>query len=168
MTFEIKNRVSESKLISIDFNDFITDFLFENFDIKTWLKDGLVLIEKDFREKVKEFDWTSLKGKKISIICSNSAIIPDWAFMLVSSELTKVGVNNFIGDKQSYKEYLINEKITNFDLDSVSNKPVIIKGCADEKFNKFIYSQLIQKIQGVVSSIMYGEACSSVPIFKKK
>ena len=65
-------------------------------------------------------------------------------------------------------EYLINEKITNFDLDSVSNKPIIIKGCADEKFNKFIYSQLIQKIQGVVSSIMYGEACSSVPIFKKK
>ena len=63
---------------------------------------------------------------------------------------------------------MINEKITNFDLDSVSNKPIIIKGCADEQFNKFIYSQLIQKIQGVVSSIMYGEACSSVPIFKKK
>ena len=88
--------------------------------------------------------------------------------MLVSSELTKAGVDNFIGDEQSYKEYLINEKITNFDLNSVSNKPVIIKGCADEQFNKFIYSQLIQKIQGVVSSIMYGEACSSVPIFKKK
>ena len=77
-------------------------------------------------------------------------------------------VDNFIGDERSYKEYLINEKITNFDLDSVSNKPIIIKGCADEQFNKFIYSQLIQKIQGVVSSIMYGEACSSVPIFKKK
>ena len=168
MTFEIKNRVSESKLITIDFNDFIIDFSFENFDIKPWLKDGLVLIEKDFREKVKRFNWSNLIGKKVSIICSNSAIIPDWAFMLVSSELTKAGVDNFIGDEQSYKEYLINEKITNFDLDSVSNKPVIIKGCADEQFNKFIYSQLIQKIQGVVSSIMYGEACSSVPIFKKK
>ena len=82
--------------------------------------------------------------------------------------MTKAGVDNFIGDEKSHKEYLINEKITNFDLDSVSNKPVIIKGCADEQFNKFIYSQLIQKIQGVVSSIMYGEACSSVPIFKKK
>ena len=68
MTFEIKNRVSESKLVTIDFNDFITDFSFENFDIKPWLEDGLVLIEKDFREKVKGFDWNSLKGKKISII----------------------------------------------------------------------------------------------------
>ena len=68
MTFEIKNRVSESKLITIDFNDFIVDFSFENFDIKQWLKDDLVLIEKDFRGKVKGFDWTSLKGKKISII----------------------------------------------------------------------------------------------------
>ena len=67
-----------------------------------------------------------------------------------------------------FPDGIINEHISNFDLDSVSNKPVIIKGCADEKFNKFIYSQLIQKIQGVVSSIMYGEACSSVPIFKKK
>ena len=87
--------------------------------------------------------------------------------MLISSELTKCGIKNFIGNIKSYKEYLINHKINDFDLGSVKNKPVIIKGCSDDEFSKFIYSQLIQKVQGVVSSIMFGEACSAVPIFKK-
>ena len=88
--------------------------------------------------------------------------------MLVSSELTKSGIENFIGNIKSYKEYLINLKINDLDLSLVKNKPVIIKGCSDDKFSKFIYSQLIQKVQGVVSSIMFGEACSAVPIFKKQ
>ena len=168
MKYEIKNRVSESKLVTIDFYDFLKDLSIEEFDIKPWLKDDLVLIEKDFRKNVSNFNWSLLKGKNISIICSNSAIIPDLAFMLVSSELTRSGIENFIGNIKSYKEHLINLKINDFDLNSIANKPVIIKGCSDDKFSKFIYSQLIQKIQGVVSSIMFGEACSSVPIFKKK
>ena len=168
MKYEIKNRVSESKLVTIDFNDFLTDLYIEEFDIKPWLKDDLILIEKEFRKNVRNFNWSLLKGKNISIICSNSAIIPDWAFMLVSSELTKCGIENFIGNIKSYKEYLINHKINDLDLSSVLNKPVIIKGCSDDEFSKFIYSQLIQKIQGVVSSIMFGEACSAVPIFKKQ
>ena len=102
MKYEIKNRVSESKLITIDFNDFLTGLYIEEFDIKPWLKDDLILIEKEFRKNVRNFNWSLLKGKNISIICSNSAIIPDWAFMLVSSELTKCGIKNFIGNIKTF------------------------------------------------------------------
>tara|TARA_B100000886_G_scaffold213494_1_gene147972 strand:- start:9906 stop:10412 length:507 start_codon:yes stop_codon:yes gene_type:complete len=168
MTFEIKNRVAESRLVTIDFNDFLIDLSFKNFDIKCWLKDELILIEKDFRKNILEYDWSVHKGENVCIICSNSAIIPDWAYMLVSSNLTSHGIKNFIGNKHLFKQHLIVQSINSIDLDFYKNKPVIIKGCSDEKYNKFIYSHLIQKIQGVVKRIMYGEACSSVPIFKKK
>ena len=137
------------------------------FDIKCWLKDDLILVEKDFRKKVSSFDWSSYNGKNVAIQCSNDAIIPHWAFMLVSSELKNINIKNFIGSVNDYENFLITEKINNINLAIYQDKPVIIKGCSEKKFKEFLYSVLIEKIQPVAKKIMFGEACSSVPIFKR-
>ena len=97
MSFEIENRVSKSPIQSIDLSDFLVNKEFDTFDIRNWLKDDLILIEKDFRNHVKSFDWSIYKNKLVSIRCSTDAIIPDWAFMLISSELNKINIKNFIG-----------------------------------------------------------------------
>ena len=113
------------------------------------------------------FDWSTYKGKNVVIQCSNDAIIPHWAFMLVSSELKKINIKNFIGSVNDYENFLITEKINNINLAIYEDKPVIIKGCSEKKFKEFLYSVLIEKIQPVAKKIMFGEACSSVPIFKR-
>ena len=168
MNYEIKNKISKSPIKTIDLEDFIADINIVVFDLKNWLKDDLILIEKDFREKVGSFDWLSYNGKKVAIQCSNDAIIPHWAYMLVSSELKNLNIKNFIGTVNDYENFLITEKINNINLSIYQDKPVIIKGCSGKKFKKYLYSVLIEKIQPVAKRIMFGEACSSVPIFKRK
>ena len=167
MNYEIENRVSKSPIKTIDLEDFIGDIDIVVFDIKCWLKDDLILVEKDFREKVSSFDWSRYNGKNVAIQCSNDAIIPHWAFMLVSSELKNINIKNFIGSVNDYENFLITEKINNINLAIFQDKPVIIKGCSEKKFKEFLYSVLIEKIQPVAKKIMFGEACSSVPIFKR-
>jgi len=168
MNYEIKNKISKSPIKTIDLEDFIADINIVVFDLKNWLKDDLILIEKDFREKVGSFDWLSYNGKKVAIQCSNDAIIPHWAYMLVSSELKNLNIKNFIGTVNDYENFLITEKINNINLSIYQDKPVIIKGCSGKKFKEYQYSVLIEKIQPVAKRIMFGEACSSVPIFKRK
>ncbi len=168
MNYEIKNKISRSPIKTIDLEDFIADINIVVFDLKNWLKDDLILIEKDFREKVSSFDWLSYNGKKVAIQCSNDAIIPHWAYMLVSSELKNLNIKNFIGTVNDYENFLITEKINNINLSIYQDKPVIIKGCSGKKFKEYQYSVLIEKIQPVAKRIMFGEACSSVPIFKRK
>ncbi len=168
MNYEIKNKISRSPIKTIDLEDFIADINIVVFDLKNWLKDDLILIEKDFREKVGSFDWLSYNGKKVAIQCSNDAIIPHWAYMLVSSELKNLNIKNFIGTVNDYENFLITEKINNINLSIYQDKPVIIKGCSGKKFKEYQYSVLIEKIQPVAKRIMFGEACSSVPIFKRK
>ena len=113
MNYEIENRVSKSPIKTIDLEDFIGDINIIVFDIKSWLKDDLILVEKDFREKVSSFDWSRYNGKNVAIQCSNDAIIPHWAYMLVSSELKKINIKNFIGSINDYENFLITEKINN-------------------------------------------------------
>ena len=96
MNYEIENRVSKSPIKTIDLEDFIGDIDIVVFDIKCWLKDDLILVEKDFREKVSSFDWSRYNGKSVAIQYSNDAIIPHWAFMLVSSELKNINIKNFM------------------------------------------------------------------------
>jgi len=168
MNYEIKNKISKSPIKTIDLEDFIADINIVVFDLKNWLKDDLILIEKDFREKVGSFDWLSYNGKQVAIQCSNDAIIPHWAYMLVSSELKNLNIKNFIGTVNDYENFLITEKINNINLSIYQDKPVIIKGCSGKKFKEYQYSVLIEKIQPVAKRIMFGEACSSVPIFKRK
>ena len=168
MDYKIINRVSKSKIMTIDFNDFLADNNFEVIDLKNWLKDEFILIETDFREKIKSFNWEVLKEKVVLIQCSNDAIIPHWAYLLISSKLTEYEIKNFIGNQNEFKNYQIIDGIKNLDEKLFIDKPVIIKGCSDISDNNYFYSLIIEKLQPIVKSIMFGEACSAVPVFKKK
>jgi len=167
MSKEIINRVTNSKLETIDLESFISDNQRVTFDLKKWLKNDLVLIEKDFRENLQNHDWKQYKNNFLSIVCSNDAIIPDWAFLLVSSYLKKDEIKHVIGSLELLENILINETINNYDFSNYKNKAVIIKGCSNKFIPKSSYSILIDKLQPVVKSIMFGEACSSVPVYKK-
>ena len=105
MDYKIINRVSKSKIAVIDFNDFLDDINFEIIDLKNWLKDEFILIESDFREKIKSFNWEDLKDQTVLIQCSNDAIIPHWAYLLISSKLTEFKIKNFIGNQNEFKNW---------------------------------------------------------------
>ena len=168
MDYKIINRVSKSKIMTIDFNDFLGHTIFEVIDLKNWLKDEFILIESDFREKIKSFNWEVLKEKTVLIQCSNDAIIPHWAYLLISSKLTEFEIKNFIGNQNEFKNYQIIDGIKNLDEKLFIDKPVIIKGCSDISDNNYFYSLIIEKLQPIAKSIMFGEACSAVPVFKRK
>tara|TARA_B100000965_G_C19206932_1_gene589880 strand:- start:88 stop:600 length:513 start_codon:yes stop_codon:yes gene_type:complete len=167
MEKEIINRISKSKLVSIDIDEILRDFEVVTFDLKKYLKNDLVLIEKDFRDVMKKHKWKQYVGKKISIICSNSAIVPDWAFMLVSSYLKKNKIDNYIADEDQIKNIVLFESLNNLDLSLYINKVIVIKGCSKRNIPKYAYSILIDRLQPIAKKIMFGEACSSVPIYKK-
>ena len=154
--------------MTIDFNDFLSDTNFEIIDLKNWLKDEFILVESDFREKIKNFNWEVLKEKTVLIQCSNDAIIPHWAYLLISSKLTEFEIKNFIGNQNEFKNYQIIDGIKNLDEKLFIDKPVIIKGCSDISDNNYFYSLIIEKLQPIAKSIMFGEACSAVPVFKRK
>ena len=168
MSYEIKNRVSESSLITIDFDEFINEKKIIVFDLKMWLKDELILIEKDFRNSVNNHNWKDYNEHLVLIQCSNNAIIPHWAYLLISSKLKENGINNFIGSEDDYNNYSIINSINNIDLDEFKEKSVIVKGCSNYANKNYYYSLIVDKIQNEVKSLMFGEACSSVPIFKRK
>ena len=167
MEKEIINRISKSKLVTIDIDEILSDFEVVTFDLKKYLKNDLVLIEKDFRDVMKKHKWKQYVGKKISIICSNSAIVPDWAFMLVSSYLKKNKIDNYIADEDQIKNIVLFESLNNLDLSLYTNKVIVIKGCSKRNIPKYVYSILIDRLQPIAKKIMFGEACSSVPIYKK-
>ena len=167
MKKEIINKVSKIPIHNIDVGSFIPKNTRVVFDIKQWLKNDLILIEKEFRNKIKEFNWEIYSDKLVSIQCSNDAIIPDWAFILISSKLKEHNIINFIGSIESMEEYLIYNSISKHDFSTYENKTVIIQGCSNESIPKSCYSLLIEKLQPIVKKILFGEACSSVAIFKK-
>jgi len=168
MSYEIKNRVAESSLVTIDFDEFINQKKIIVFDLKMWLKDELILIEKDFRNNVNNHNWKNYTDHLVLIQCSNNAIIPHWAYLLISSKLKANGIKNFIGSEEEYNNYSIINSINNIDLDEFKEKSVIVKGCSNYANKNYYYSLIVDKIQNEVKSLMFGEACSSVPIFKRK
>ena len=168
MSYEIKNRVAESSLVTIDFDEFINQKKIIVFDLKMWLKDELILIEKDFRNSVNNHNWKDYNEHLVLIQCSNNAIIPHWAYLLISSKLKENGIKNFIGSEEDYKNYSIINSIHNIDLNEFKEKSVIVKGCSNYANKNYYYSLIVDKIQNEVKSLMFGEACSSVPIYKRK
>jgi hypothetical protein len=167
---EITNKIAESGLISLDLADFKADLSkIKEFDIASCLWQGLVLKEKDFREFVKEFDWQTFKNQHVYVICSADAIVPTWAYMLVASKLEEVVDSYLIGTKTELEKQIIKVNISNFDLDlpQYSSKKYIIKGCSEITDPAFAMTELMKKIQPSAQSIMYGEPCSTVPIYKK-
>ena len=167
MKKEIINKVENSSLKTIDLDLLVPKTTRVIFDIKNWLKNDLILIEKDFRELIKNHNWNQYLGKYVSIQCSNNAIIPDWAFLLVSKSLKELEIENFIGSLYVMEHIIMKKTIDKLNLSSFKNKSIIIKGCSRKSIPKASYSFLIDRLQPIAKKIMFGEACSSVPIFKK-
>ena len=164
---EIRNKVKESGLVQLDLADYKPTLQLVGIDLATQLWQGLVLKEKDFRDWIKTHNWTQYQGKAVFIFCSTDAIIPTWAFMLVTSALEKENVYSQVGSEIELAKALIQEAICSINIDEIKDQRVIIKGCADIPDPAFAMSYLVRLLQPNVKSIMYGEPCSTVPIFKK-
>lgn len=166
-TSEIINRVANSALITIDLEDYYPKGTRVCFDIKGWLYEGLVLREKEFRSFINTHDWTVYENQFVALHCSTDAIIPGWAFMLIRLQLSGIAKQVVVGDLETLETALYQIIINDLDLSFCNNKPVIVKGCSNKPVPKNAYLFLINKLQPIAKSIMYGEACSSVPLFKK-
>jgi hypothetical protein len=165
----IRNKVKESGLISLDLASFKPDnSKIIGIDIADQLWKRLVLKEKMFREFIDNNDWNLYKDKFVYIYCSEDAIVPTWAYMLVSSKLSGIAKMVVVGSNDELEKNLIINSIEALNLDDYVDGRIIIKGCADIVSPEFAMSNLIQKLQPVAKSIMYGEPCSTVPIFKRK
>ena len=168
MADEIINRVAQSKLVVIDLEDFYPQGKRVLFDIKDWLYEGLVLREKDFRKHVADHDWSQYENQYVALICSTDAIVPAWAYMLITIELSSYSKKSIIGDLNTLETSIYQNIINDLDLDSYQDKPIIIKGCSNKPVPDNAYVLLAEILKPVAKSIMYGEACSSVPLFKRK
>ena len=163
---EIINKIKKSKLVSIDLEDFYPIGERISFDIKNWLFEENVLIEKEFRAHVKNHDWSKYKDAFVALHCSADAIIPSWAYLLISVNLSPYTHRIVVGDFKTIETVLFNEIISNLDIEVYRDKHVLIKGCSDKPIPETAYVQLAQRLVHVATSVMYGEACSSVPLFK--
>lgn len=168
MEEEIINRVANSKLKTFDLEEIYPEGKRVLFDIKDWLFQELILKEKDFRVSVKNHDWSQYKNCFVAVTCSVDAIIPSWAFMLVASELTQHASKVVIGNLELLETAIYQELISFLNFKDFADKPVIIKGCADKPIPNSAYAFLIEKLQPIAKSIMFGEACSTVPLYKSK
>lgn len=169
MTDEIRNKVQESGLVNLDLAKFKADqALISEIDIADQLWQGLILKEKDFRNFIKEHDWSQYTGKYVFIHCTADAIVPTWAYMLVASCLTGISKAFTVGSKGDLEKIIIQENIAALDLNQFENKRYIIKGCSDISCPEFAMSELVKKLQPTAKSIMYGEPCSTVPVYKAK
>lgn len=168
MADEIINRVKESGLISMDLANFKPNQQIHEIDISEQLWQGLVLKEKDFRAWIKEHDWASYTDHAVFIHCSTDAIIPTWAFMLIGSKLHENNADYIVGSRTDLEKSLILKRIQSEPLDEYKDGRIIIKGCSDIASPEFAMVELIRHLQPVAKSIMYGEPCSTVPVFKKR
>ena len=167
MSKEIVNRVQKSGIITIDMDDIELPKKILELDIKCWLSEGLFLKEKEYRTSVLNHDWSKYDNSYVYVHCSSDAIIPTWAFMLVSSQLENYTNKVTIGTKDKFYERYFEYAIDKIDFNIYKDKPVIIKGCSDEKIPLSAYHLITTKLKPIAKSIMYGEACSAVPVYKK-
>lgn len=165
---EIVNRVAQSKLLTFDLEDYYPAGERVLLDIKEWLYEEIILKEKDFRAHVGNHDWEQYKNVFVALCCSSEAIIPGWAYMLVSTKLQPYAKKVVLGSLEDLETTLFQAIIEDLDISDFKDKPVIIKGCSNKPVPPNAYLWATIKLQAVAKSIMYGEACSSVPLFKRK
>ena len=168
MANEIINRVTNSKLKVIDLEDYYPDGKRILFDIKDWLLEGLVLREKDFRISVAEHDWSQYQSCYVALHCSTDAIVPDWAYMLISMKLQEFSKLTVIGSLEQLESIIYTSIISQLDLAIYKDMPVIIKGCSHKPVPTNALVLISQRLKPIAKSIMFGEACSSVPLYKRK
>ena len=168
MSDSLINKVAESGLISIDLASFLPNNTVVVFDIKPYLFMELILKEKEFRASLAEIDWKEYQDKIVGIHCSADAIIPMWANMLVASNLSNTAKAIHFGDENKVREQILLQEISLINATDYTDQRVVIKGCGDTPIGESAYIAITQKLRPVVKSIMYGEPCSTVPVYKKK
>lgn len=169
MSDVIVNKVAESGLVSLDLQDFLPrEETLAFFDLKDFLFMGLILKEKDFRTSLQTFDWAPFAAKQVAVFCSADAIVPAWAYMLVGTYLEPVAGSVFLGDGDALRKHLLLGAIDTLPPADYVDKRIVIKGCGDTTIPPDAYLNITLKLRPVAKSIMYGEPCSTVPVFKKR
>lgn len=164
----IVNRVAQSGLISLDPADLFPAGERVVYDIKENLFQGLILREKDFREFVKGHDWSQYQGKHVALICTADAIVPTWAYMLLANKLQPFAETVVFGDLETLEAVLFDRAINSVDFEKYRDQRVVVKGCGEIPVPVSAYAELTYRLSKVAKSIMYGEPCSTVPIYKRK
>ncbi len=166
MAEEIINRVANSKLVTLDLEDFYPEGNRVVFDIKDWLFEEIILKEKDFRAFVNEHNWIQYQDNYVALTCSTDAIIPSWAFLLIATKLSPFAKKVVVGSLEILETVLFEEIINQINQEPFKEKSIIIKGCSNKPIPASAYTLLVQKLQPIAKTIMFGEACSTVPLYK--
>ncbi|MCW3086226.1 MAG: hypothetical protein JWP12_3592 [Bacteroidetes bacterium] len=167
MENEILNKVAQSGLVTIDLEEYYPTGERFLFDIKDLLFQGLILREKDFREYIKNEDWTKYRDKYVALTCSVDAIVPTWAYMLLATQLEPVAKRVVFGDLETLEAILYNEVLSKINPNDYKDARIVIKGCGNLPVPKAAYVQITSILRPVAKSIMYGEPCSTVPLYKQ-
>ncbi len=164
----IVNKVAQSGLITLDLEKFFPTEEVVFFDLKSYLFMDLILKEKEYREALKNVEWKKFEGKNVAIGCTTDAIIPLWAYMLAVSYLEEFAADIVFGDETQLMDTLLLKNIQKIDVKEFEGKRVVVKGCGDKKISESAYVEITKILYPVAKSIMFGEPCSTVPIFKRK
>lgn len=164
---ELVNRVASSPIVSINMEEFYPQEPRLLFDLKPFLFQELILKEKDFRQALKELDWTVYSDKWVAVTCSADAIVPTWAYMLVCTYLESITMGYVVGSLENLEQQIAELTLGKIDLQLFKDRPVVIKGCSKFPIPLFAYGRLISLLQSQAKSLMFGEPCSTVPLFKK-
>ncbi|HRO08097.1 MAG TPA: DUF2480 family protein [Saprospiraceae bacterium] len=161
------NRVAASGLITLNLEDYFPTSEIATFDIKDYLFHGLILREKDFRDALKQLDWSVYKDKIVLVNCSTDAVIPLWAYMLIENYLMHIATDTYQGTEEEYLRMFYRETLENTDFTQYQNQRIVIKGCGNKPVPSYAYTKITALLIPLVQSLMFGEPCSTVPIFKK-
>lgn len=164
---EIVNKVANSPLVTFNLEDYYPQEARVVYDIKDNLFQEAILREKDFRAFVKEYDWSQYQDKFVALTCSVDAIVPTWAYMLLTSKLEPYAKMVVYGSLETLEALLFKEALSRVNLEEFKDAKVVIKGCGKYPVSTFAYTEITRMLRPYVSSIMYGEPCSTVPLYKK-
>ncbi|NML68352.1 DUF2480 family protein [Chryseobacterium sp. RP-3-3] len=164
--FEIRNKVAESGLVNFDLATLVPKGIRKGIDLKDFLFQEMILKEKDFREKVDAIDTEEYKDAYIYIYNSVDTIIPLWAYFVLTAKLTDVAKKIVFGNQEDLEVILMHNAIQTFDFEDMRGKRVLVKGCSDKEIPENAYIELVEQLKPLVKSLMFGEACSNVPIVK--
>jgi hypothetical protein len=163
----LENRVAQGEIEVYNLADLWDDAPISEVDISSFLMEGLMLKEKEFRTAVKEHDWSQYDGEHVALYCSTDAIVPTWGYMLIASKLRGTARSTTLGHADDLRREYYTEALAKQDWSQYEDKPVVIKGCGDEKVPEMAYVHATQKLQAVARKLMYGEPCSSVPLWRR-
>jgi hypothetical protein len=165
---EIVNKIKQSKLETIDLEKLLSDVDVIEFDLSKYLFQGLILKEKDFRDSLNNHRWEEYEGRTLAVFCSTDAIIPKWAYMLVAQHASGIAKGVYFGSRNEVLTKVQKDLLNTVDWEKYNERFVLLKGCSKMDISEEIYMTATQKLLPHVNKLMYGEACSNVPVYKKK